>query len=149
MDYKLKLVLIRKLLRKEGSEGFSLIELVVVVAVLAVLSAIAIPSFTEMSERAEASVAQYQLAVAAKECAALLASGEPAPSYTVPSNTSRFQYPDSGPDGKCLINSTTGNILTAARTAYGQTVSTYNLNVNLLTGEKTTERNVPSYITWK
>ena len=34
MDHKLKLVFIRKLLRKEGSEGFSLIELVVVVAVL-------------------------------------------------------------------------------------------------------------------
>ena len=49
----------------------------------------------------------------------------------------------------CLVNSNTGDILTAARTAYGQAVSDYNLNINLLTGEKTTERNVPAYIIWE
>ena len=45
MKQKLQLELIRKLLKKEGEEGFSLIELVVVVAVLAVLAAIALPTF--------------------------------------------------------------------------------------------------------
>ena len=48
MEQKLKLELIRKLLRKEGLEGFSLIELVVVVAVLAILAAISLPSFTSI-----------------------------------------------------------------------------------------------------
>ena len=47
MEQKLKLELIKKFLRKEGEEGFSLIELVVVgvVAVLSILSSIAIPTF--------------------------------------------------------------------------------------------------------
>ena len=57
-------------------------------------------------------------------------------------------FPDAGQDKFCLVDSNTGDILTAARTAYGQSVSTYNLNINLLTGEKTTDRNVPSYINW-
>ena len=51
MDHKLKLVLVKKLLRKEGSEGFSLIELVVVVSVLAVLSAIIMPSYQSIRIR--------------------------------------------------------------------------------------------------
>ena len=57
MEQKLKLELIKKLLRKEGEEGFSLLELVVVVAVLAVLSAIAIPSFQGMILRARQAAA--------------------------------------------------------------------------------------------
>ena len=129
--------------------GFSLLELVVVVAVLAILGSIAIPLFQDFSERAEARVAQYNLVQAARECLIRLNNGDPNPIYTVPSNTSRFQYPDAGQDKFCLINSNTGDILTAARTAYGQAVSDYNLNINLLTGEKTTERNVPAYINWE
>ena len=57
MTQKLQLELIKKLLKKEGSEGFSLIELVVVVAVLAVLSAIAIPTFTCFPKKARATAA--------------------------------------------------------------------------------------------
>ena len=133
----------------EDNEGFSLIELVIVVAVLAILSSIAIPSFQDFSERAAARVAQYNLVQAARECLIKLNNGDPNPLYTVPGNTSKFQYPDAGQDKFCLVNSNTGDILTAARTAYGQAVSTYNLNINLLTGAKTTDRNVPSYINWR
>ena len=68
MDHKLKLVLVRKLLRKEGSEGFSLIELVVVVAVLAVLSAIAIPTFTCFPKKARATAALAVMKEIQKEC---------------------------------------------------------------------------------
>jgi len=39
--------------------------------------------------------------------------------------------------------------LTAARTAYGQRVSTFNLNINVVTGEKSTERAVPSWVRWE
>ena len=68
MDHKFKLVLVRKLLRKEGAEGFSLIELVVVVAVLAVLSAIAIPSFTCFPKKARATAALAAMKEIQKEC---------------------------------------------------------------------------------
>ena len=68
MDHKLKLVLVKRLLRKEGSEGFSLIELVVVVAVLAVLSAIAIPTFTCFPKKAKATAALAVMKEIQKEC---------------------------------------------------------------------------------
>ena len=52
MEQKLKLELIKKLLKKEGEEGFSLLELVVVVAVLAILSAIGLPYFLSFIDQA-------------------------------------------------------------------------------------------------
>ena len=57
MKLSLKLKLLRKILRKQGEEGFSLIELVVVVSVLAVLSAITIPKFSCFQRKAQAPAA--------------------------------------------------------------------------------------------
>ena len=68
MEQKLKLELIKKLLKKEGEEGFSLLELVVVVAVLAVLAAIAIPSFICFPKRAKATAALAALRQIKTEC---------------------------------------------------------------------------------
>ena len=134
-------------------EGFSLIELVIVVAVLGVLSAIAIPAFQGIVFRAEVTVAMAHLRTAAGECAVKIAQGEANPNYKIPSNTGSytktgFQYPDSGDDGFCLSPST-GNIFTAARTKYGQAVADFHLDINLLTGEKTSGGAVPAFVNWE
>ena len=68
MEQKLQIDLIRKVLRKKGEEGFSLIELVVVVAVLAVLSSIAIPSFNCFPKKAKATAALAALRQINTEC---------------------------------------------------------------------------------
>ena len=147
-----KLIRQNKTLNPKKNKGFSLVELVVVIAVLAILGAVAIPSFTGIMEWAETVIAMYNLNNAYKECYinSSLSNGSNKNSitYTIPSNTSRFQYPDSGDDGVCL-SPESGNILTAARTAYGQEVSTFNLNINVVTGERSTERAVPNWVNWK
>ncbi len=68
MDYKLKKIFIRKLLRKEGSEGFSLIELVVVVAVLAILTAVGLPNFLTVINQAIFAVTKASLAQSYTSC---------------------------------------------------------------------------------
>ena len=153
----LKYAIIQELIRKnktinhKKNRGFSLVELVVVIAVLSILSAVAIPSFTGIMEWAETVVAMYQLNNAHRQCYTNLSmdpTNRNTITYVIPNNTSRFQYPDSGDDGVCL-SPETGNILTAARTAYGQAVSTFNLNINVLTGERSTERAVPDWVRWE
>ena len=147
-----KLIRQNKTLNPKKNKGFSLVELVVVIAVLAILGAVSIPSFRGIMEWAETVIAMYNLNNAYKECNTNLSLSEDrnrnSITYTIPSNTSRFQYPDSGDDGVCL-SPETGNILTAARTAYGQTVSTFNLNINVVTGERSTERAVPAWVKWE
>ena len=133
---------------RQNASGFSLIELVIVVAVLAILAAISLPFFQQLIEDAEASGAQVLLVAAHKECKVKLASGEVDTTYVIPPNTNYFQFPDLGADGKCL-SPASRNILTADQTAYGKLVSSDNLNINVVTEEKSTDRNVPSHIIWQ
>ena len=128
--------------------GFSLAELLVVIVIIGVLGSVGIQILSRLFERIRAQEAQINLLHAYKECAIEIQAGTSDPTYTIPPNTDYFQYPDSGDDGKCLSPSS-GNILTAARTSYGQDVSSYNLNINVRTGEKSTDREVPIYITWE
>ena len=129
------------------NKGFSLVELVVVIAVLAILSAVAIPAFVGVQERAAVEVAKQYLINAFKECLVKDSGGDSNPTYTIPPNNKYFEFPDSGNDGVCFSPSS-GNILTAAR-KNDSGVSTYNLNINLRTGEKSYERAIPSYVNWE
>ena len=153
LKYEIIQELIRenKTMKSKNNKGFSLVELVVVIAVLAILTAVAIPSFVGIMEWAETVIAMYNLNNAYKQCYTNLSLDQTngnTITYTIPNNTSRFQYPDSGDDGVCL-SPESGNILTAARTAYGQRVSTFNLNINVVTGERSKERAVPTWVRWE
>ena len=128
------------------NKGFSLVELVVVIAVLAILSAVAIPAFVGVQERAAVEVAKQHLINAFKECLVKNSGGDSNPTYTIPPNNKYFEFPDSGNDGVCFSPSS-GNILTAAR-KNDSGVSTFNLNINLRTGEKSYERAIPPYVNW-
>ena len=117
---------------------------------------IALPSFIPFIEKAEVAIARHYLLGAVSQCQMKLIQGQENPTYTLPPqkvglhflSTRRFQFPDSGSDGKCLSPSS-GNILTAARTIDGQSQSTYNLSINVVTGEKRTERVIPSWLSWE
>ena len=123
------------------------------------LSFVAIISYTNMilsnydsvigfQEKAAVEVAKQSLLNAFKECLIKDAQGISNPTYAIPTNNRYFEFPDSGDDGVCFSPSS-GNVLTAARTdGNGQTVSYFNININLKTGEKTTDRAIPSYLNW-
>ena len=140
---------------KKDQKGFSSNEMVVTLIGIGVLTTISFPIWIQVIEMAEVLIAEKYLLGAVKECQMGLINGEKYPTYTLPPrsvglgfiSTRRFQFPNSGIDGECLIPSS-GNILTAARISEGQGFSTYDLDINVITGEKTTEGDVPSWLDW-
>ena len=108
MEQSLKLKLFRKLLCKQGEEGFSLIELVVVVSVLAVLSAIAIPSFTCFQRKAQATAALAAMKQIQIECEINKADTGNSGTFTS-SNLNSYQIQSDG-SYSCSGASTTGLI---------------------------------------
>ena len=148
-----KLLAQRSLLKDQS--GYSTNELAVALACLAILLTLGFPLFTPLVEMAEVLIAEKYLLEAVKECQMGLINGENYPSYTLPPqsiglgfiSTRRFQFPFTGMDGECLTSSG-GNILSAQRMTNNQTIPTFSLNINLITGEKTTEGDVPSFIDW-
>ena len=92
------LKLLRKLLRKQGEEGFSLIELVVVVSVLAVLSAIAIPTFSCFQRKAQATAALAAIKQIQTECEINKTDTGNAGTFTS-SNLNSYQIQSDGSNG--------------------------------------------------
>ncbi len=139
----------------EDQNGFSSNEMVVVIVSIGILTTIIIPLFIPVIEMTEVLIAEKYLLGAVRECQTGLVNGEDYPRYTLPPqavglgfiSTRKFQFPYSGVDGECL-SSSGGNILTASRTSENEMISIYSLNINVVTGEKTTEGYVPSWLDW-
>ncbi len=144
-----------KIVLKNGQIGFSSNEMVVVLACIGILATISIPLMTPVIEIAEALIAEKYLLAAVKECQMGLISGEENPLYSLPPqhiglgfiSTRRYLFYNYGDDGFCLSPSS-GNILTAARTTQNQILSIYDLSINVVTGEKSTEGDLPSWLDW-
>ena len=98
MEKSLKLKLLRKLLRKQGEEGFSLIELVVVVSVLAVLASIGIPSFNCFQRQSKATAALAAMKQIQTECLINNVSEKNSYEFTQ-SNLNSYQFQSDGSNG--------------------------------------------------
>tara|TARA_B100000965_G_scaffold404358_1_gene434849 strand:+ start:4946 stop:5443 length:498 start_codon:yes stop_codon:yes gene_type:complete len=139
----------------EEESGYSSNEMAVSLACIGILLTVGFPLLTPVIEMTEVLIAEKYLLEAVKECQMGLINGENYPSYTLPPqsiglgliSTRRFQFPFSGVHGECL-SSSGGNILSAQRMTDNQTIPTFSLNIDLVTGEKTTEGDVPSFIDW-
>ena len=140
---------------EKDQAGFSSNEMVVILACVGILATMVIPLLTPVIELAEVLIAEKYLLSAVKECQMGLINDENYPVYTLPPqnigigflSNRRFQFPSSGIEGECL-SIYGGNILSAARISQNQTMPTFSLNINLITGEKTIGGDIPSFIDW-
>ncbi len=139
----------------KGQRGFSSNEMVVALVIIGFLSTLIVPIFLPALEMAEVLIAEKYLLGAVKECQTGLTNAENYPIYTLPHQSigigfisnRRFQFLYTGMEGDCL-NFSGGNILSASRTKGNQSSIIYNLNINVVTGEKTTQGDLPSWLDW-
>ena len=140
---------------EKDQSGYSVVQMAVALTCIGIVTTLTFPLLTPVIEIAEVLIAEKYLLDAVKECQMGLINGEDNPFYTLPPqsigfgiiSTRRFQYPYTGIDGECLSDSG-GNILSAQRMSNNQTIPTFSLNINVVTGEKTSEGDVPSFIDW-
>mgnify|MGYP001178519813 CR=1 FL=1 len=138
-----------------NQSGYSTIQMAVALTCIGIVTTLTFPLLTPVIEWTEVLIAEKYLLDAVKQCQMGLINGETYPLYTLPPqstglgfiSTRRFQFPYTGIDGECL-SSFGGNILSAQRMNNNQTIPTYILNINVVTGEKTSEGDVPSFIDW-
>ena len=149
-----KKLLSQKYLETDQS-GYSSIQMAVALTCIGIVTTLTFPLLTPVIEIAEVLIAEKYLLDAVKECQMGLINSENYPSYTLPPQSvglgfisaRRFQYPYTGVAGECL-SASGGNVLSAQRMSHDQTIPTFSLNINVVTGEKTSEGDVPSFIDW-
>ena len=142
-------------LSKKDQSGYSIVQMAVAITCIGILTTLTFPLLTPVIEIAEVSIAEKYLLDAVKECQMGLINGENHPSYSLPPqsvglgviSTRRFQFLHTGFEEECL-SSSGGNILSAQRMNNNQIIPTFSLNINVVTGEKTSEGELPSFIDW-
>jgi prepilin-type N-terminal cleavage/methylation domain-containing protein len=89
--------------RRPGSpEGFTLIELLVVIVILGVLGGVGYGAYVNQLGRANQNTASVAATAAAKNCAAILATGDPATSFKTGVDGTRVQITPA----TCALNTT-------------------------------------------
>tara|TARA_Y100001968_G_scaffold327858_1_gene373790 strand:- start:535 stop:1044 length:510 start_codon:yes stop_codon:yes gene_type:complete len=136
-------------------EGFSSIEMVIVLTCIGIIATITFPLLTRVLEMTEVLIAEKYLHSAVKQCQMGLINGENYPAYSLPPqfidlgfiSNRAFQFSYTGIEGECL-SSSGGNILSSYRSTNNESTFTFGLSINLVTGEKNTEGDVPDFIDW-
>ena len=136
-------------------EGFSSIEMVIVLTCIGIIATITFPLLTRVLEMTEVLITEKYMHSAVRKCQMGLINGENYPVYTLPPqfidfgfiSNRKFQFFYTGIEGQCL-SSSGGNILSSYRSTNNESTFTFGLSINLVTGEKSTEGNVPDFIDW-
>ena len=153
-DKKKKIVLLKNILQLRQS-GFSTTEMVVVFTVVGILATIIVPNFGPALEFVEVLIAEKYLLGAVKECQVGIANNESEPQYTLPNNdvglgifkNNKFVFSHTGIRGDCYPDSG-GNSLRVTRINPNNGIEKYSLIINVTSGQKSYEGQVPGWLDW-
>ena len=135
--------------------GYSMNEMVVVISIIGILASILVPSYRPAIEFIEVLIAEKYLLKAAQECQIGLINGELSPQYSEPKNEisvgvfkeNKFTFSHTGVGGECSPEYG-GNQLRVSRINTNSGDVIYSLIINVATGEKTSEGNLPNWLNW-
>ena len=125
------------------------------IAIIGILASIIIPNFEPALEFIEVLIAEKYLLEAVKECQVGMANQELEPQYTLPSRNlglgifknEKFIFSHTGIEGDCYPEDG-GNLLRISKTSLNNGNENYSLIINVTTGEKTYEGQIPEWLDW-
>ena len=135
--------------------GFSTVDLSITIAVIGILATILAPNFTSALEYFEVLIGEKQLYDAVEECQQGLINDEIAPNYNLPAKelslgiykNNKYSFDFTGVENECFTNNSSNRIrLTRAKN--NQSEIQYALIIDLITGERTSEGDLPEWLDW-
>ena len=137
------------------NDGYSTNQMIISLVILGILFTLVVPKFTNSIEFIEVLIAEKYLFKSVRQCQSGLINDNNYPKYNLPPNNlvkgfnrkSRFQFFYSGEEGECKSN-LNFNQLSASKINVASEEIDYQLIINLVTGEKTSQGNLPEWLDW-
>tara|TARA_Y100001968_G_C19453672_1_gene770584 strand:+ start:13667 stop:14188 length:522 start_codon:yes stop_codon:yes gene_type:complete len=136
--------------------GYSTNEMVITIVIMGILATLVIPNFVPALRFVEVLIAEKHLLKAVRECQTGLINNEKYPTYNLPdrevagiglSRRNNFNFAFTGVEGDCLSD-VGSNTLSLNRIDFNSDDISYSLIIDLVTGEKYTQGEVPEWIDW-
>tara|TARA_Y100000589_G_scaffold191348_1_gene181230 strand:- start:360 stop:932 length:573 start_codon:yes stop_codon:yes gene_type:complete len=159
-----------KLIKLEN-HGFSIAEFVITISMIGIIYTFIIPNFAPALEFVEVLIVEKYLLKSVKECQLAIVNDESSPQYSLPSNdiglgitkNKRFVFSHTGIAGDCAPY-IGGNIIKISRINSNSSrpiipipppmppispeANIYSLLINVSTGERTSEGDMPPWLDW-
>ena len=145
-----------KKIRKKEENGFSIANLSVSIAIIGILATILVPNFSSSLEFLEVLIAEKYLLKSVRECQSDLIKNASSPQYNLQINNSglgifkrnKYVFSYTGNQGECINEmNIEGNKIRITKSNTSQNTN-YSLTINLITGEKTSEGQLPEWLDW-
>ena len=138
-----------------NNNGFSTNELVVVITIIGILSTLVIPNFAPALEFIEVLIAERFLLGAVKECQVGILNQDINPKYSLPDKEiglglfkkNKYIISHTGISEECKSLSG-GNTLRVSKLSGLSGNSSYSLNIDVVSGYKSYEGSIPSWLYW-
>ena len=136
--------------------GFSIADLSIAITVIGILAVMVIPNISPALEFVEVLVAEKYLLKSVRECQSGLIKNDLSTQYDLPVNNSglgifknnKYLFSYTGNPGECINLSTLEeNRIRVTKSNLSQNLE-YSLIINLITGEKTSEGQLPGWLDW-
>ena len=114
-----------------------------------------VPNFSSALEYFEVLIGEKHLYDAVEECQQGLINEEITPNYNLPANdltlgiykNDKYSFDYTGVENEC-INNNSSNKIRLTRVKNNQTEIKYALTIDLITGERTSEGDLPEWLDW-
>ena len=145
-----------KKIRKKEENGFSIANLSVSIAIIGILATILVPNFSSSLEFLEVLIAEKYLLKSVRECQSDLIKNASSPQYNLQINNSglgifkrnKYIFSYTGNQGECINEmNIEGNRIRITKSNTSQNTN-YSLIINVITGEKTSEGQLPEWLDW-
>jgi len=132
------------------TNGYTTTDLSIAIIIIGILATILVPKFSSSLEFIEVLIAEKHLYDAVKKCQAGLINDEIKPQYRLPTKdmglgifrNNKFSFAYTGIEDECISDYEPNQI------RLSRTNNQYSLIINLITGERTSEGELPEWLDW-